>query len=256
MLFQWISIHVESSHMIHIYNYSTVASIRNAMVSQFFVRPTSKKQFLKRVTSDHETWSIWCHVRIHVSRIHLLCWPLKRSVNRTWTGSTFSTNESARSAIVTGPQFHVWSGLLWNWRPHDNCKTIAKNSKLPSIHPSTYPPPFAPIHPWEPENWRQGGREGRGQAETGPGGPCPLKSGRSGGLQSCPWPVRPSVRRSVRRSLLPALRCLAWLPGVLCLPGYASLSSGNIKHRAEQSRAAQHNARQRARQGAPTPHTY
>ena len=39
-----------------------------------------------------------------------LCWSLKRSVKRTWTGSAFSTNESAWSVVVMGWQSHVWSG--------------------------------------------------------------------------------------------------------------------------------------------------
>ena len=32
------------------------------------------------------------------------------SVNRTWTSSVFSTNESAWIIMVTGSQSHVWSG--------------------------------------------------------------------------------------------------------------------------------------------------
>jgi hypothetical protein len=66
--------------------------------------------------SDHEAWSIWCHVEnscrlyIHLS-IHKLRWSLKHSVKRTWTGSADSTNESAWSVImVTGSQSRVWSG--------------------------------------------------------------------------------------------------------------------------------------------------
>jgi hypothetical protein len=52
---------------------------------------------------------------IHLA-ILILCWFLKRSVKRTWTGSTFSTNESASSAQVTVSQSRVWSGpnpSLW-----------------------------------------------------------------------------------------------------------------------------------------------
>ena len=47
---------------------------------------------------------------LHSSCIHLLRWSLKRSVKWTWTGSIFSTNESAWSVLVTGSQSRVWSG--------------------------------------------------------------------------------------------------------------------------------------------------
>jgi hypothetical protein len=60
------------------------------------------------------TWSIWCHVGIHVdlhlSCIHIFRWSLKCSVKRNWTGSTFCTNESAWSVLVMGSQSCVWSG--------------------------------------------------------------------------------------------------------------------------------------------------
>ena len=51
--------------------------------------------------------SMWT---LHPSCIHILCWSLKRSVKRTWTGSAFSTNESAWDVLVTGSQSRVWSG--------------------------------------------------------------------------------------------------------------------------------------------------
>ena len=84
----------------------------------FCVRPTSKKRVLKKNPNDHETWSIRCHVGIHVhftSIVHSLTYSvtysLKRSVKRrSWTGSTFSTNESAWSVMVTGSHTRVWSG--------------------------------------------------------------------------------------------------------------------------------------------------
>ena len=47
---------------------------------------------------------------LHPSCIHLLHWSLQRSVNRTWTGSAFSSNESAWSVMVMGSQSRVWSG--------------------------------------------------------------------------------------------------------------------------------------------------
>ena len=46
---------------------------------------------------------------VHPSCIHILHWSLKRSVKRTWTGSAYSTNESAW-VLVTGSQSRVWSG--------------------------------------------------------------------------------------------------------------------------------------------------
>jgi hypothetical protein len=113
------SIHVGSSHMIQSNN-PTVMRFWSAMVSWFCIRPTSKKWSLENCSSDHETWSIWWHVRIHVdfynpSCIHLLRWSLKRSVRRTWTGSAFSTNESAWSVMATGSQSRVWSGPNWHF---------------------------------------------------------------------------------------------------------------------------------------------
>jgi hypothetical protein len=51
------------------------------------------------------------HRLLHPSCIHILRWSLKRSVKQTWTGSTFSTDESAWSVMmVMGPQSRVWSG--------------------------------------------------------------------------------------------------------------------------------------------------
>ena len=92
-----------------------VVSIRSAMVSRFCDRPTFKRSFFKNSPSDHETWSIWCHVGIHVdlhpSWIHMFGWSLKRCIKQTWTGSTFSTNESPCSAMDKGSQSRVWSGL-------------------------------------------------------------------------------------------------------------------------------------------------
>jgi hypothetical protein len=109
---------------------STVVNGRSAMVFRFCVRPTSKRQFLENSPSDHETSSIRCHVRIHVdftsiilAFTYILWWSLKHSGKRTWTGSAFSTNESAWSVMVTGYQSRVWSGpnnrCCW-WHPHRN----------------------------------------------------------------------------------------------------------------------------------------
>jgi hypothetical protein len=39
---------------------------------RFCIRPTSKRWFLKIKPSDHETWSIWCHVGIHVDFTSIL----------------------------------------------------------------------------------------------------------------------------------------------------------------------------------------
>ena len=67
--------------------------------------------------SDHETWSIGCHVGTHgyfTSILHSHTpWSLKRSVKWTWTGSAFSTNESAWSVVIPGSQSHVWSGPMY-----------------------------------------------------------------------------------------------------------------------------------------------
>ena len=45
-----------------------------------------------------------CRLYIHLALAYTLCWSLKRSVERTWTGSAVSTNESAWSVMVTGSQ--------------------------------------------------------------------------------------------------------------------------------------------------------
>ena len=102
-----------SSHMIKS-NKSTVVSVRNAMVSQFCVRPTSKKWFWK------ESKCSWNMVRLMPCRNpcglynHLAFTLLVGPSSVVWSelgpGSAFSTNESAWSALVTGPQSRVWSG--------------------------------------------------------------------------------------------------------------------------------------------------
>ena len=96
----------------------TVVSVRSVMTSRFYVRPTSKRWFLKIVQVKHDAF--WCmpmqgsiHVDFtsHLAFTYLLCWSLKRSVKKwTWTGSAFSTNESAWSVMVTDSQSHVWRG--------------------------------------------------------------------------------------------------------------------------------------------------
>ena len=70
--------------------------------------------------SDHETRSIRCHARsnpcrlLHPSCIRILRRSLKRGVKWTWTGSAFSTNESAwRGIMVMGSQSRVWSRPKW-----------------------------------------------------------------------------------------------------------------------------------------------
>jgi hypothetical protein len=61
-----------SSHMIKKNKKSTVLSIRSERVSRFCVNPTPERWFLNNNPSDHETWSIRCHVGIHVEfYIHL-----------------------------------------------------------------------------------------------------------------------------------------------------------------------------------------
>ena len=108
-------IHAESSHMIKYITKSTVfMRFWSAMVSRFCARVASKRGFLYIVQVTHETRSIWGHVGFHVdfksTCTHTLRWSLKCSVNWTATGSTLSTNESAWSAMDTGPQSRVWSG--------------------------------------------------------------------------------------------------------------------------------------------------
>ena len=107
------------------WNKSTVVSMRSAIVSWFCVRPTSKRWFLKiiQVTVKHDPFgamykSMW--TTLHPSRIHILRWSLKCSVKRTWTGSAFSTKESAWGVMVTGSHSCVWSGpYLWSLSKRD-----------------------------------------------------------------------------------------------------------------------------------------
>ena len=73
-----------------------------------------KSDFLKiiQVTMKHDPFDAMQEsmYTLHPSCIHILRWSPMRSVRRTWTGSPFSTNESAWSAMVTGTQSCVWSG--------------------------------------------------------------------------------------------------------------------------------------------------
>ena len=86
------------------------------MVSPFDVKPTSWDDFWKWSKWPwNMTHSIPCRTprklkTLHPSCIHILRWSLKRGLEPTWTGSAFSTNESAWSETVTGSQSRVWSG--------------------------------------------------------------------------------------------------------------------------------------------------
>jgi hypothetical protein len=73
------------------------------MLSRFCVKPTSKRWVLKivQVTTKRDPFD-----SIQKSILH---WSLKRSVKSTWTGSTFSTNESTWRVMVTWSQSRVWS---------------------------------------------------------------------------------------------------------------------------------------------------
>ena len=70
------------------------------------VRPTYKRWFLKIIQVTNDT----CRLYIHLASTYSLRWSLECSVKRTWTGSTFSTNESTSSAMDTGSKSRVWSG--------------------------------------------------------------------------------------------------------------------------------------------------
>jgi hypothetical protein len=77
-----------------------MTSVRSALISQrFCVRPASKRWFLKTTQVTMKHCPFWCHVGTHVdstsslhSHIHSVG---PSSVVWTWTGSAFSTNESA-----------------------------------------------------------------------------------------------------------------------------------------------------------------
>ena len=53
MIFQRVSIHMESSHMIK-YNKTTIVNFQSVMVPQFCGRPTSKNWFFENSQSDHK----------------------------------------------------------------------------------------------------------------------------------------------------------------------------------------------------------
>ena len=104
---------------------SIVVNIWSAMVSQFCVRPTSKRWFLKiiQVTVKHDLFdAMYDFIDLHPFCIHILRWSLKRSMKRTWTSSTFFTNESAWSVLVTGSQSRV-------------CSDPSKSSCTRFVHP-------------------------------------------------------------------------------------------------------------------------
>ena len=64
--------------------------------------------------SDHEIWSIRCHVGIHVDFTSILHSPTPLVPQALCEANldrlSFSTNESAWSEVVTGSQSRVWSG--------------------------------------------------------------------------------------------------------------------------------------------------
>ena len=70
-----------------------------------------------------------CRLYIHIAFTYILCWSLKRSVKRTWTGSTLSTNESAWSVMVTGSQSRVWNGPKYMWHIGWQNMLVFKQSK-------------------------------------------------------------------------------------------------------------------------------
>ena len=52
--------------------------------SRFVLGMSSKRWFVENSPSDHKTWSIWCHGRIHIDFTSILHF-LTCSVKRTWT---------------------------------------------------------------------------------------------------------------------------------------------------------------------------
>ena len=94
-----------------------VVSVRSAMVSQFCVRPTSKRWFLKNSSSDHETRSIRCHVGIQVDVTSFLAFHIASSVVWSELGLALPfppTSQSAWSAMVTGSETRLVSEVaLW-----------------------------------------------------------------------------------------------------------------------------------------------
>jgi hypothetical protein len=87
--------------------------------------------------------------------------PMEYSIKRTWTGSAFSTNESAWSLMATGSEPHVWSGpkgyfTLWPKveRPSISTNQIARNqefglSTLPTKAKVQRPSQFKTLTVWQ-----------------------------------------------------------------------------------------------------------
>jgi hypothetical protein len=69
---------------------------------------------------------------LHPSCIHILRWSLKRGVKQTWTGSAFSTKESAWSVLVTWVSF--------------SCVEVALSPKSHEVNPCN-------VDHWEHGSW-------------------------------------------------------------------------------------------------------
>ena len=114
MLFQWISTHAgPHTWQNRINQWRWVFRVP---WSPDFVIGLPSRVVFEYSPSDHETWSIWCYVGIHVdfttilhSHTHSID-PSSVVWSELGAGSAFPTNESAWSAIVMGSQSHVWSG--------------------------------------------------------------------------------------------------------------------------------------------------
>ena len=89
---------------------------------------------LENGPSHHETWSIWCHVGIHIdftSTLHCVG-PPSVMWSALGAGSAFSTNESAWSAMVTGLQSRMWSELRVQARKSQPSKSFDPPTAVPS----------------------------------------------------------------------------------------------------------------------------
>jgi hypothetical protein len=83
-------------------------SVRSAMVSQFCVRPPSKRWF-------HETWSVrWCvgvHVDFYIHRAFIYSvGPSSAEWSELGLALPFPPMRVIQVVLVTGSQAHVWSG--------------------------------------------------------------------------------------------------------------------------------------------------
>ena len=105
-------------------NKSTVMRFWSATVSRFCVRLTSKRKDLEHSPCNHETWSIRCHVGIHVDfyiprAFTYSVGPPSVVWRETWIGPAFSITLMSWNEVALS--FNLLTQTTPNWElPHPN----------------------------------------------------------------------------------------------------------------------------------------